>query len=207
MVSKALSALIYGAGLISALPHAGHHGHCGSKCETSSVASLAVSTSAAAVSSVAAATAVSSVVASSAVLSTPAVATTAAVVASSTGVKATADAGCTFTDAAKAASGVKNCKNVVLSGIAVPAGETLDLSDAADGTTFTFEGTITFGYKEWAGPLVRFAGSDITVQGADGHLIDAGGAKWWDGKGTNGGKDKPKFFYAHDLIASVRSRL
>lgn len=189
MVSKALSALIYGAGLVSALPHAGHHGHCGSKCSTSSAASVAVSTSATAV--------VSSVAASSA----PAVATTTAAAAASTGVKASADAGCTFTDADKAASGVKNCKNVVLSGIAVPAGETLDLSDAADGTTFTFEGTTTFGYKEWTGPLIRFAGSDITIQGADGHLIDGNGAKWWDGKGTNGGKDKPKFFYAHDLTA------
>lgn len=178
MVSKALSALFYGAGLVSALPHAGHHGHCGSKCEASSAASVAASTS------------------------VPAVTTTAVAVAS-TGVKATADSGCTFTDADKAASGVKNCKNVVLSGIAVPAGETLDLSDAADGTTFTFEGTTTFGYKEWTGPLIRFAGSDITVQGADGHLIDGNGAKWWDGKGTNGGKDKPKFFYAHDLTDST----
>jgi len=29
--------------------------------------------------------------------------------------------------------------------------------------------------------------------------LNGGGARWWDGKGTNGGKTKPKFFYAHDL--------
>jgi len=34
-------------------------------------------------------------------------------------------------------------------------------------------------------------------------VIDGGGARWWDGKGTNGGKTKPKFFYAHSLISST----
>lgn len=33
-------------------------------------------------------------------------------------------------------------------------------------------------------------------------MIDGGGARWWDGKGTNGGKTKPKFFYAHSLTSS-----
>lgn len=33
-------------------------------------------------------------------------------------------------------------------------------------------------------------------------MIDGGGARWWDGEGTNGGKTKPKFFYAHSLTTS-----
>lgn len=37
----------------------------------------------------------------------------------------------------------------------------------------------------------------LQVSGASGHVIDGNGAKWWDGEGTNGGKTKPKFFYAH----------
>ena len=29
--------------------------------------------------------------------------------------------------------------------------------------------------------------------------MNGGGASWWDGEGSNGGKTKPKFFYAHSL--------
>ncbi|RMY12059.1 hypothetical protein D0866_14264 [Hortaea werneckii] len=117
--------------------------------------------------------------------------------------KAKADSGCTFTDADAAASGKADCKNIVLKDIAVPAGETLDMTDLNDGTTVSFEGTTTFGYKEWKGPLISFSGTDITIQGADGHLIDMGGDQWWDGKGSNGGVTKPKGFYAHSLTDSV----
>ena len=38
-------------------------------------------------------------------------------------------------------------------------------------------------------------------------MIDGNGAKWWDGKGSNGGKTKPKFFYAHSLTTSTISGL
>lgn len=67
----------------------------------------------------------------------------------------------------------------------------------------TFEGTTTFGYKEWEGPLIRMSGSDITVTGGEGHLIDGEGSRWWDGEGNNGGKTKPKMFYAHSLDDST----
>ncbi|KAI7461635.1 Endopolygalacturonase [Hortaea werneckii] len=117
--------------------------------------------------------------------------------------KVQADSGCTFTDADAAASGKADCKNIVLKDIAVPAGTTLDMTDLNDGTTVTFEGTTTFGYEEWKGPLISFSGTDITIHGADGHLIDMGGDQWWDGKGSNGGVTKPKGFYAHSLTDSV----
>nr|UOH22610.1 endo-polygalacturonase precursor [Penicillium oxalicum] len=110
---------------------------------------------------------------------------------------------CTFTSAASAIAGKASCSNIVLSNVAVPAGQTLDLTGLKTGTKVTFEGTTTFGYKEWAGPLIKVSGSQITVQGAPGAVIDAGGARWWDGKGTNGGKTKPKFFYAHSLDDST----
>ncbi|KAK5683385.1 hypothetical protein LTS10_004916 [Elasticomyces elasticus] len=35
---------------------------------------------------------------------------------------------------------------------------------------------------------------------SQGSLLDGGGSRWWDGEGTNGGKTKPKFFYAHKLL-------
>lgn len=112
-------------------------------------------------------------------------------------------ASCTFTSASAAASGKSSCTNIVLKGITVPAGETLDLTSLKKGTTVTFEGTTTFAYKAWEGPLISVSGTGITVKGAAGHVIDGRGAKWWDGKGSNGGVKKPKFFYAHKMISST----
>lgn len=109
---------------------------------------------------------------------------------------------CTFTNAASASKSKKSCATIVLDNIAVPSGTTLDLTSLTSGTHVIFEGTTTFGYEEWSGPLVSVSGTDITVTGASGSVIDGDGARWWDGKGTNGGKTKPKFFYAHSLKSS-----
>lgn len=49
------------------------------------------------------------------------------------------------------------------------------------------------------------SGKSITVIGASGSLLDGGGSRWWDGEGSNGGKTKPKFFYAHSLTSSTIS--
>jgi polygalacturonase len=70
-----------------------------------------------------------------------------------------------------------------------------------------FQGTTTFGYKEWKGPLIAVSGKKITVTGASGNVIDGDGARWWDGKGGNGGKTKPKFFKAGKLFQSSISGL
>lgn len=70
------------------------------------------------------------------------------------------------------------------------------------GTHVVFAGTTSFGYEEWSGPLISVSGKNIVVTGASGNKIDGGGARWWDGKGTNGGKTKPKFFYAHSLTGT-----
>lgn len=40
------------------------------------------------------------------------------------------------------------------------------------------------------------------MTGASGHSLNGNGAKWWDGEGSNGGKTKPKFFYAHSLTGT-----
>jgi polygalacturonase len=61
-----------------------------------------------------------------------------------------------------------------------------------------FEGTTTFGFEEWSGPLISVSGTNIVVTGASGHVINGEGANWWDGKGTSG-RVKPKLFYAHSL--------
>lgn len=67
-----------------------------------------------------------------------------------------------------------------------------------------FEGTTTWEYAEWDGPLFAVSGSGITVKGASGHQLDGQGAQWWDGEGDDG-VTKPKFFQAHDLTDSTIS--
>ncbi|KAF1842973.1 glycoside hydrolase family 28 protein [Cucurbitaria berberidis CBS 394.84] len=113
-----------------------------------------------------------------------------------------ARAGCTFTDAASAIKGKAACSAIILKGIVVPAGTTLDLTGLKAGTSVTFEGTTSFGYKEWEGPLISVSGTNVKVIGAPGNVIDGNGPKWWDGKGGNGGKKKPKFFFAHSMKQS-----
>ncbi|KAK4503973.1 hypothetical protein PRZ48_004888 [Zasmidium cellare] len=119
----------------------------------------------------------------------------------------TASSGCTFTDADSAIASKASCSSIVLKDITVPAETTLDMTDLADGTTVTFEGTTTFEYAEWKGPLISFSGKQLTITGAADHVIDGNGAKWWDGEGSNGGKTKPKFFYAHSMTDSTISNL
>ncbi|UKZ96427.1 uncharacterized protein TrAFT101_011219 [Trichoderma asperellum] len=117
---------------------------------------------------------------------------------------------CTFSGsngASSASKSQKSCATIVLSNVAVPSGVTLDLSDLNDGTTVIFEGTTTWGYKEWSGPLLQIEGNHITVQGASGAILNPDGARWWDGEGSNGGKTKPKFFAAHDLTSSTITNL
>lgn len=97
---------------------------------------------------------------------------------------------CTVTAYANVAAAKKACTALIIDSVAVPAGDTLDLTGLLDGTTLTFKGTITFGYKEWSGPLVSVSGTKITVVGASGSVFDGDGSRWWDGEGSNGGKTK-----------------
>lgn len=112
---------------------------------------------------------------------------------------------CTFTGASGAtavASAKSSCSTITLDSLVVPAGTTLDLTKLNKGTHVVFKGTTTFGYKEWAGPLVSISGDALTIDGT-GATLDGNGSRWWDGKGGNGGKTKPKFFYAHSMTNSV----
>ncbi|KAM0328857.1 hypothetical protein ACHAQA_005273 [Verticillium albo-atrum] len=110
---------------------------------------------------------------------------------------------CTFTSAADAVKGKKNCDKITLDNIAVPAGTSLDLSGLKKGANLVFKGKTTFGYKEWEGPLIQISGENVLVEGTTGHIIDCDGARWWDGKGGNGGKTKPKLLSLKNLNNSV----
>ena len=108
---------------------------------------------------------------------------------------------CTFTTASAAMDGQADCSTIYLDGIEVPAGTTLSLTSLASGTHVIFEGTTTFGYEAWSGPLIEIEGTDITID-CDDCTIDCDGSRWWDGEGSNGGVTKPKFFALHDLTSS-----
>ncbi|KAF2450219.1 glycoside hydrolase family 28 protein [Karstenula rhodostoma CBS 690.94] len=117
---------------------------------------------------------------------------------------------CTFSGANGAASASASqtaCSTIVLSNVAVPSGVTLDLSKLPADTSVIFQGTTTWGYKEWAGPLLQIQGTGIKISGASGALLNADGARWWDGGGGSSGKTKPKFFAAHNLISSSITNL
>jgi len=88
----------------------------------------------------------------------------------------------------------KKTQHIVLHNIHVPAGMTLDLLKLKTGTVVEFVGQITFGYKEWDGPLMRIGGRNIKVIGKPGHLINCEGERWWDFRGGHWGKKKPSFF-------------
>lgn len=112
---------------------------------------------------------------------------------------------CTFSGSSGAADAMKqqaSCSTITLKDLEVPAGTTLDLTKVKDNTKIIFEGETTFGYKEWKGPLLSIAGTGITVEGASGSTLNGLGEKYWDSKGSNGGKTKPKFFAAHKMYDS-----
>nr|AIB04031.1 polygalacturonase PG3-1 [Apolygus lucorum] len=86
-------------------------------------------------------------------------------------------------------------KLVTVRNLQVPAGKTLDFQGLPNGTTIEFAGRVTFGYKEWNGPLMIIKGGNFIVKGLKGHVIDGEGQRWWDGLGgITGGKTKPAPF-------------
>lgn len=116
---------------------------------------------------------------------------------------------CTVTAYGGIASAVAACTNILLSGIAAPASSSVDLTKLKSGTTVTFAGKTTFGYTADSDfdPIV-IGGTDITIQGAAGHVIDGNGQAYWDGEGSNGDSDKPdRFIVAKDMTNAVFKNL
>ncbi|SJL13829.1 uncharacterized protein ARMOST_17277 [Armillaria ostoyae] len=99
-------------------------------------------------------------------------------------------------DSVSAASSISSCSAVTINAFTVPSGSTLTLSPKA-GATVTMAGDITFAKTSTAGPLFTIDGDNVTFKGT-GHKFNGNGASYWDGKGTNGGVDKP-----HPLLKQV----
>ncbi|TGO44376.1 hypothetical protein BCON_0532g00020 [Botryotinia convoluta] len=113
---------------------------------------------------------------------------------------------CIFTTAAAVKAGKTTCAIITLDNINVPGGTTLDLTGLNTGTKVIFQGTTSFDFFQWKGPLISISGENIAVSGASGHTINGNGTLYWDGLGSNTtptkGKTKPKFFAAHSLTGS-----
>ncbi|KAF4923083.1 putative endopolygalacturonase D [Colletotrichum viniferum] len=103
--------------------------------------------------------------------------------------------GCTVTKFEDIATAVSSCTDITLSNIAAPAASPIDLQKLKKGTKVTFDGTTTFATTVDSSfdPII-ISGTDITITGAPGHVIEGNGAAYWDGLGSNGGGDKPNHF-------------
>lgn len=86
-------------------------------------------------------------------------------------------------------SSAVQCTTVNINAFTVPAGKTFGLQ-LLDGTTVNVLGEIKFGNMSWAGPLFEVRGKNITFNGNN-QRWDGGGPFYWDGQGTNAGKQKP----------------
>ncbi|KAH6717773.1 BcPG3, endopolygalacturonase 3 [Leptodontidium sp. MPI-SDFR-AT-0119] len=152
-----------------------------------------------------------------AVVSTPASSAAAVIKSSSTSVvKATlvasvsnAPASCTASEYAQITSVIAACTNIVLENISAPASSTILLTKLKTGSTVTFAGKTTFGTTANNDfDPIYIEGTDITITGAPGHVIDGNGPAYWDGQGSNGGSDKPDHFIVlHKMVNGIISNL
>jgi polygalacturonase len=88
------------------------------------------------------------------------------------------------------ASATASCTNIILDGITVPAGSTLDLSKLLNGTKVTFAGLTFWEYKAEDYNMIKVGGKNIEITAEPDAVLDGNGQSWWDGQGSNGGIDK-----------------
>ncbi|KAF9100967.1 hypothetical protein BGX27_000164 [Mortierella sp. AM989] len=113
-------------------------------------------------------------------------------------------AGCTATSYDQIA-GTKGCSSIVIQGpFTVPANKKIDLSGLKTGARVKIIGTITFekGNLSKENFLIILGGTNIHVDGTKG-IFNGNGPKYWDGKGGNGGVNKPKFIRLSKMSGSL----
>jgi polygalacturonase len=110
---------------------------------------------------------------------------------------------CTATAFSQISAAVASCTNIVLSNIAMPANETINLLNLKTGTTVTFDGLTTFAFTNSStfNPITINHGTGVTIQGAPGSVINGNGQAYWDGQGSNGGV--PKYVLSLALCPNV----
>ncbi|ETL86230.1 hypothetical protein L917_14327, partial [Phytophthora nicotianae] len=107
---------------------------------------------------------------------------------------------CTLSGTYKSGTDISSCSTLTIGTLTVPAGVTLDLSKAKTGANIKISGTVTFGEKKWAGPLVLLGGTNLKVSGSG--TLDGQGAWYWK-QGTS--ISRPVFFRLHGVTGSTLS--
>ncbi|KAN0060460.1 hypothetical protein ACQY0O_007791 [Thecaphora frezii] len=97
---------------------------------------------------------------------------------------------------------IASCDKLILKDLSIPEKTSLNLTKLKDGAEVIFQGTTTFAMSQaWDGVQIQIAGNNLYVHG-EGATINANGQQIWDGKGSNGGKSKPKHFNVHKVTNS-----
>ncbi|KAF9118407.1 hypothetical protein BGX30_004591 [Mortierella sp. GBA39] len=113
-------------------------------------------------------------------------------------------AGCVATSYDQIA-GTKACTAITIQGpFTVPANKKIDLTGLKTGTTIKITGTITFakGNLDVNNDLVTIGGTNINIDSTSG-TFNGSGPLYWDGKGGNGGVNKPKFIRLSKMSGSI----
>lgn len=100
---------------------------------------------------------------------------------------------CTVTSYTGIAAAISaKCTTINISAQTVPAKTAFDMSNLLAGTTVNLNGDMTFTSASWDGPMFIIDGDNVKFNG-NGHTLNGNGQAIWDGKGSNGGVNKPKF--------------
>jgi galacturan 1,4-alpha-galacturonidase len=86
------------------------------------------------------------------------------------------------------------CTTININSFTMTAGKTLALTGLANNATINLLGDVTFGFKNWNGPLMTIATkspSSLFTFNGNGYNLNGQGQLYWDGKGSNGGVTKP----------------
>ncbi|KAH6654996.1 family 28 glycosyl hydrolase [Truncatella angustata] len=106
----------------------------------------------------------------------------------------TTSAACIVTEYSAIAAAVANCTDIVLQDIFAPANSSINLTKLQAGSRVTFAGNTTFGDTPDHDFIpIQVSGTNLTITGAEGHVIEGNGAAYWDGLGSNGGGSKPNW--------------
>jgi polygalacturonase len=81
--------------------------------------------------------------------------------------------------------------SITLDNIHAPASSAIILTKLKTGASVVFKGTTSFGFTNSSQfRPIQISGSNVTIRGTRGSIIDGGGQQYWDGLGSNGGLPK-----------------